>query len=251
MDILAEQIKKHLTDLDLSFEYKDEEKPEFLFPFTMNHIRMSVRIGCYEENKFVIVLAYFPLVIPSEKHTQVLYKINQLHAKSYSSAYMFLDREVNMLVAQSVLNVGADLQVDYDVFRCNFLETLHLLDDTAEEFMQVILSAPEEDETKQVAPVDIEALAARAAQGEAEAQYQLGTYYYKGESLKQDFEQAIEWVGRAAMQRYPGAWELLDMWQTAFRKEKQQASDVQDFERAAAFQTWESQCAAWLEKLTE
>ena len=250
MDILAEQIRKHLAELDVSYEYKEEEQPEFVFPFTMNHIRMNVRIGCYEENRFVIVLAYCPLVIPSEKHTQVLYKINKLHAKSYSSAYMFLDREANMLVAQSVLNVGTDLQVDYDVFRCNFSETLHLLDDTAEEFMQIILSVAKEPET-QVTSMDVEELAARAAQGEAEAQYRLGISYYKGEGLNQDFGKAIDWVAQAAMQQYPGALELLGVWQTAFRKEKQRASDVQDFEGAATFQARESQCAAWIEKLAE
>ena len=45
---------------------------------------------------------------------------------------------------------------------------------------------------------DLEALRIKAAQGDAEAQYKLGDWYYSGKEVKQDSAEAIKWYRLAA-----------------------------------------------------
>ncbi|GHT32760.1 hypothetical protein AGMMS49592_0010 [Endomicrobiia bacterium] len=45
----------------------------------------------------------------------------------------------------------------------------------------------------------------KAEQGFAEAQYNLGVMYYKGEGVKQDYKEAIKWFKKAAEQGHSGA----------------------------------------------
>jgi hypothetical protein len=44
-----------------------------------------------------------------------------------------------------------------------------------------------------------------AKQGDAKAQFDLGTIYYKGQGVEQNDSQAIYWFRKAALQGYPGA----------------------------------------------
>ena len=48
--------------------------------------------------------------------------------------------------------------------------------------------------------VSVEALQQRAAQGEAEAQLQLGLLYARGKGLPQDYAEALKWFRLAAAQ---------------------------------------------------
>ena len=54
--------------------------------------------------------------------------------------------------------------------------------------------------------------------GDAEAQFQLGQLFDKGEALKQDMPSAIRWYRAASLQKYPGARSALKRSISAFKK---------------------------------
>ena len=54
--------------------------------------------------------------------------------------------------------------------------------------------------------------------GDAEAQFQLGQLFDKGEALKQDMPSAVRWYRAASLQKYPGARSALKRCIAAFKK---------------------------------
>ena len=58
---------------------------------------------------------------------------------------------------------------------------------------------------KNATPQEIAELRAKANQGEAKAQFQLGTRYATGDGVQQDFAEALKWIRKAAEQDFADA----------------------------------------------
>ena len=52
---------------------------------------------------------------------------------------------------------------------------------------------------------EISSVSQRAEQGDAQAEYQLGSFYRTGTNVRLDYQQALKWYRRAAERNYPDA----------------------------------------------
>jgi len=238
MDILASQVNDYLKEeYELSFLY-DEEKSEFNFSIDMKHVSLDVRIICREEDKQVLMLAYVPIKIQENQYSSVLRLINKIQMDNLDSVCLFINEDCNKLMSQSALNVGSDFRIDKEVFRFAFCPLLNILDDYFVELLKIL---SREDES-QKEPDEISALASLSEQNDPEAQYLLGIKYYKGEDVAQDMERAIGlWNSSLSNGRKATTATLQDCIEDLTKKVKK-ASDSQEYEKSAYFQTLINRC---------
>ena len=89
-----------------------------------------------------------------------------------------------------------------------------------------------------------------AEQGNAEAQFYLGTCYYKGEGVEQNYSEAVKWFRKAADQGVASAQYLLGFYYECGKGVEQDLKEAKNWYRKAADQGFELAIVA-LERLEE
>ena len=245
MNVLAKQVNDYLKkEFDLNFEYHDEEG-EFVFSIDMDCVCLKVKILCREEDKQVLLFAYLPVKIQKSQYASVLRFINKIHMLNYDPICLLINEDCDKLMAQSVLNVGDDFSIDREVFRYAFCPLLNVLDNNFVELMKVL---PIENK-EQMSGDEISKLISLSKQNDSESQYQLALKYYKGKGVEQDFEQAIELLRTSLSSGREATADTLRECVEDLSQRMKKASDAQDYEKAAYFQSLIGKCGDILKVL--
>lgn len=125
MEKLKDQVAKLLDGLRLTYEYDDETKT-FMLDVGMDNATVSVVVAFDEADRRLYNFSYLSFALPKKRRMAVLRKINEIHLRSSSPAYLFLD-ENGRLCAQDVIDVP-ESGVDGEVFHEFVASTCVLLD---------------------------------------------------------------------------------------------------------------------------
>jgi len=106
--------------------------------------------------------------------------------------------EVRKQLAARQLDAGVRDTVTTQQERLKYLEAQL-------EAMQQALGRVPASPSSNISPAFVQTLRTRAAQGDAEAQTNLGLLYYNGQGVPQDYVQAAKWLEKAAVEGFAGA----------------------------------------------
>ena len=106
--------------------YYDDETKTFMLDVGMDNATVSVVVAFDEADRRLYNFSYLSFALPKKRRMAVLRKINEIHLRSSSPAYLFLD-ENGRLCAQDVIDVP-ECGVDGEVFHEFVASTCVLLD---------------------------------------------------------------------------------------------------------------------------
>lgn len=125
MESLKEQVTRLLDELEFHYEI-DEERSVFEFAVNAGNADVDVILHYDEEGMRLYNLANLEFSLPKDGITAVLYKINEIHNKSFSQAHLYIDDEDNRLNAGAVIDVPEN-GLDKDVFGYFLYSTISML----------------------------------------------------------------------------------------------------------------------------
>lgn len=135
MESLKEQVTKLLDELELHYEI-DEEHSIFEFAVNAGNADVDVILHYDEKGMRLCNLANLEFSLPKDGITAVLYKINEIHNKSFSQAHLYIDDEDNRLNAEAVIDVPEN-GLDKDVFGYFLYSTISMLNKYFNDIMSV------------------------------------------------------------------------------------------------------------------
>lgn len=135
MEILKKQVTKLLDELEFHYEI-DEERSIFEFAVNAGNADVDVILRYDEEGMRLYNLANLEFSLPKDGITAVLYKINEIHNKSFSQAHLYIDNEDNRLNAEAVIDVPEN-GLDKDVFGYFLYSTMSMLNKYFNDIMSV------------------------------------------------------------------------------------------------------------------
>ena len=136
MENLTEQIAKLLDEMEFSYDF-DEEQNGFFLEIRMNNTDVDIIILADDEAKCLYNRTNLTLTLPDDSITDVLYKINEIHNKSFSQAHLYINEDDNKLTAQAVIDIPESGIVDGDIFKYFLSSAAQLLDDNFNDIMSV------------------------------------------------------------------------------------------------------------------
>lgn len=135
MKNLKKMVAELLEELEIDYVI-NEKKSSFEFDLLSEYVKVSICLLFDETNRRLYNLGYLSFCLPRERMTDVLYKINEIHYKTFYQAHMYLSVDECRLMAQAMINVPED-GLSLDVFANFLLATCNLLNDNYNDLMKV------------------------------------------------------------------------------------------------------------------
>lgn len=135
MQPLKEQITALLEDLELKFEF-DEENNLFRLNFETENAPIHSCISYDDELKLIINRSWISINLPKERKTAILYAINRIHDEWCTKAYLLLGEDDNRLMARCMID-APETGLDQEIFAYFVDSTISLLDDNFKDIMAV------------------------------------------------------------------------------------------------------------------
>lgn len=136
MKNLTDQVTKLLDEMEFGYDFIKEQKG-FFFGIRMDNTDVDIVILTDDEKKCLYNRSRLTLALPEESITAVLYKINEIHNRSFSQAHLYIDEDDNKLTALAVIDIPESGVVDGDIFRYFLYSAPQLLDDNFNDIMGV------------------------------------------------------------------------------------------------------------------
>lgn len=136
---LMKNLKKMVAELleELEIDYViNEKKSSFEFDLLSEYVKVSICLLFDETNRRLYNLGYLSFCLPRERMTDVLYKINEIHYKTFYQAHMYLSVDDCRLMAQAIIDVPKN-GLSLNVFANFLLATCNLLNDNYNDLMKV------------------------------------------------------------------------------------------------------------------
>ena len=136
MENLTEQVAKLLDEMEFCYDF-DEGQKAFFLGIRMDNTDVDIVILADDETKCLYNKGRLTLALPEDSNTDLLYKINEIHNRSFSQAHLYIDENDNRLTALTVIDIPESEIVDADIFERFLYSTAELLDDNFNDIMSV------------------------------------------------------------------------------------------------------------------
>lgn len=98
MKNLKKMVAELLEELEIDYVI-NEKKSSFEFDLLSEYVKVSICLLFDETNRRLYNLGYLSFCLPRERMTDVLYKINEIHYKTFYQAHMYLSVDDCRLMA--------------------------------------------------------------------------------------------------------------------------------------------------------
>lgn len=146
MKNLKDQIVELLAEMELNYDF-DEELEVFNLQIRMENTDVNIRFTYDEENLCLYNVSSLMSSLPQDGITAVLYKINEIHNRSFSQAHLYIDNDDNKLYAQAVIDIPENRVIDKDIFGFFIFSAADLLNDNFNDIMNAAYGRNEAENT--------------------------------------------------------------------------------------------------------